>query len=124
MGLNIAIFNTKIILIVFEEQVPTAINLFCHILLITGQFFIFFIIIESILFRYWTKFVWKSVQSINDKFVINFLTMFNSFMSLLFSLYEHIPKTGNENVFAYDLTGRIPGEFKAQLSNNFRYDIY
>ena len=99
-------------------------NFFCHILLITGQIFILFIIIESVLFRYWTKFVWKSVPSINDKFVIIFLTLFNSFISLLFALYEHMPETGNVNAFAYDLTGQIPGEFKAQLSNKFRYDIY
>ena len=124
MGLNIAILNTKIILLVFEVQVSKVIIFFCHILLITGQIFILFIIIESVLFRYWTKFVWKSVPSINDKFVIIFLTLFNSFISLLFALYEHMPETGNVNAFAYDLTGQIPGEFKAQLSNKFRYDIY
>ena len=122
IGMNLAIFNTKVSLLVFEVQVSKVTICFCQILMIFGQFFILFIIIESFLIRYWTKFVWKSVQPIDDKFIINFLAIFNSFISLLFALYEYMPKMENNNYFVYYLTGQIAGEFKTQISNKFRYD--
>ena len=115
--LTVTVLNTKIVSLVFEVRFSLATNCFFHILRITCQFFILFIIIETVLIRYWTKFIWKSIQQINDKFVINFLTLFNSCLSLLLALYEFLPGIGsNHYYYLNDISGYL------KLSKNIRYE--
>ena len=114
--LTVTVLNTRIVSLLFEVQFSMATNCFCHILRITCQFFILFIIIETVLIRYWTKFIWKSIQPINEKFVINFLTLFNSCLSLLLALYEFLPGIGSNHYYLYDISGYL------KLSKNIRYE--
>ena len=120
MGLNLTIFNVKISMLVLEVQMPMGIIYACHFIRTTASFFLMFIIFESVLIRYWTEFVWKTVKPIDDQFVIFCLTLINTFISSYLSILKILsggdPKhfTGQQLIF--ESKGR-------EITNKFRYEF-
>ena len=45
--------------------------------------FFFLLLIQTCIFRFWIEFVWKSIRSINDNFVMFYITVMNSLVSIV-----------------------------------------
>ena len=120
MGLNLTTFNVKISMLVLEVQMPMGIIYVCHFIRTASSFFLMFIIFESVLIRYWTEFVWKTVKPIDDQFVIFCLTLINTFISSYLSIFKILSGgdgkhfTGQQLIF--DSKGR-------EITNKFRYEF-
>ena len=48
-----------------------------------SRIFFFLLLIQACIFRFWTEFVWKSIRSINDNFVMVYITVMNSLVSIV-----------------------------------------
>ena len=47
------------------------------------RIFLFLLLIQTCIFRFWIEFVWKSIRSINDSFVMVCITVINTFLSFI-----------------------------------------
>ena len=47
------------------------------------RIFLFLLLIQTCIFRFWIEFVWKSIRSINDNFVMFYITVMNSLVSIV-----------------------------------------
>ena len=48
-----------------------------------SRIFFFLLLIQACIFRFWTEFVWKSIRFINDNFVMVYITLMNSLVSIV-----------------------------------------
>ena len=119
MGLNSTTFNVKICMLVFEVQMPMGIIYACHFIRTASCFSLLFILLESVLIRYWTEFVWKTVKPIDDQFVIFCLTLINTFVSSYLSILK-ILSGGDGKHF----TGQqIIFQPRREITNQFKYEF-
>ena len=49
------------------------------------RIFLFLLLIQTCIFRFWIEFVWKSIRSINDSFAIVCITVINTLLSFIFA---------------------------------------
>ena len=93
---NLIPLNITFIAFVFEINIPIYIGCFKAILEICLVLIAGFLQIESIWIKYWMEFRWKCVKPIDDKFVITFLVLINSFLALSLSITRLITSGSNE----------------------------
>ena len=48
-----------------------------------SRIFFSLLLIQTCIFRFWIEFVWKSIRSINDNFVMFYITLMNSLVSIV-----------------------------------------
>ena len=83
---NLTCFNLAILVAIFDVHYP---DFIVYIYLFIRLFSILFglsIVFHACINRILTEFVWKSIQPINDKIIMFFLTANISFQSSLFSI--------------------------------------
>ena len=82
---NFTCFNLLTISALFDIHYPFFIAYIYQIIRIFSVIFCNLLIIQTCIIRFWIEFIWKSVRSINDSFVMVCITVINTFLSFIFA---------------------------------------
>lgn len=100
LAMNIIPWNIAFVSFVFDVRFPLYFGQLKTFLENALQFSCIFYGIEIYWIKYWITFVWKSVRSIDDQFVVAFFSIINIFLSLLIAFLRfqfmdlHVMKYG------------------------------
>ena len=80
---NLTCLNLLTISALFDIHYPFFIAYIYQLLKVFSIIFYFLLIIQTCIIRFWIEFIWKSVRSINDSFVMVCITVSNTFLSFI-----------------------------------------
>ena len=80
---NLTQFNLLTISALFDIRYPFFIAYIYQLFRFFSIIFYFLLIIQTCAIRFWIEFVWKSIRSINDSFVMVCITVINTFLSFI-----------------------------------------
>ena len=82
---NLTCFNLLTISALFDICYPFFIAYIYQLFRIFSFIFYFLLIIQTCIIRFWIEFIWKSIRSIKDSFVMVCITVINTFLSFIFA---------------------------------------
>ena len=80
---NLTCLNLLTISILLDICYPFFVVYIYQLIRNMSRIFFFLLLIQTCIFRFWTEFVWKSIRSINDNFVMVYITLVNSLVSIV-----------------------------------------
>ena len=80
---NLTCLNLLTISALFDTHYPFFIAYIYQLSKVFSIIFYFLLIIQTCIIRFWIEFIWKSVRSINDSFVMVCITVSNTFLSFI-----------------------------------------
>ena len=80
---NLTCLNLLTISTLFDISYPFFIVYIYQLIRNMSRIFFSLLLIQTCIFRFWTEFVWKSIRSINDNFVMVYITLVNSLVSIV-----------------------------------------
>ena len=80
---NLTCLNLLTISTLFDLSYPFFIVYIYQLMLNMNRIFFLLLLIQTCIIRFWIEFVWKSIRSINDNFVMFYITVMNSLVSIV-----------------------------------------
>ena len=80
---NLTCLNLLAISTLLDISYPFFVVYIYQLIRCMSRFFLSLLLIQTCIFRFWVDFVWKSIRSINDNFVMFYITVMNSLVSIV-----------------------------------------
>ena len=80
---NLTCLNLLTISTLFDISYPFFIVYIYQLMLNMNRIFFLLLLIQTCIIRFWIEFVWKSTRSIDDNFVMVYITVMNTLLSLV-----------------------------------------